>query len=260
MNVLYKAWALMTEAVVLLQPAFILQHRPYRETSLILDLLTRDYGIVAVLAKGVRKAKSKTAGLLLPFKALTVSYCGKADLKMLTQVELQAGATNLTGLALYCGFYVNELVSRFLHKYDPHPEVYNDYFDCLTQLTWVMSADQCSGSSLTPVMQLEAVLRVFELNLMQNIGLALLTQHDAYTETAIKPAATYYFHAELGVIEHSGTGTVSGKTILAMNDKDFSDAQTLSEAKKIMRSVINFHLQGKPLKSRAVLTKIYRQF
>lgn len=250
----------MTETVVVLQPAFILQHRHYRETSLILDLLTRDYGIVAVLAKGVRKAKSKTAGLLLPFKALTVSYCGKAELKTLTQVELQASLTDLNGLALYCGFYVNELISRFLHKHDPHPEVYADYLDCLTQMIQVTATDHSPQLSLTPLMQLEAVLRIFELNLMQNIGLALLTQYDAYTETAIKPAASYHFHAELGVVEHSGEGTVSGKTILAMNNKRFTDAQTLTEAKKIMRAVINFHLQGKPLKSRAVLAKIYRQF
>ncbi|NOT86001.1 MAG: DNA repair protein RecO [Methylococcaceae bacterium] len=248
----------MTETVVVLQPAFILQHRHYRETSLILDLLTRDHGIVGVLAKGVRKTKSKTAGILQPFKALSISYYGKADLKTLTQVELQPGLTDLTGLALYCGFYVNELISRFLHKHDPHPEVYADYLACLTQMAQIVATDHSPHLSLTPLLQLEAVLRIFELNLMQHIGLALLTQHDAHTEAAIKPAARYHFQAELGVIEHY-EGTVSGKTIQAINDKLFTDAQTLCEVKKIMRSVINFHLQGRPLKSRDILSKIYQQ-
>jgi DNA repair protein RecO (recombination protein O) len=256
----------MTETVTECQPAFILQHRQYRETSLILDLFTRDYGIVGVLAKGVRKSKSRTAGLLLPFKALLISYRGKAELKTLTHVELQPGTTNLTGLALYCGFYVNELISRFCHKHDPHPEVFSDYNDCLKQLDRILLDDEqslavenSSQSCLTPRMQLEAVLRVFELNLMQKIGFALATQYDVSNETPINASAHYYFKTDQGVVEHT-QGTISGKTIQAINDKVFTDAQTLSEAKSIMRSVINFHLQGKPLKSRAILAQIYHQF
>lgn len=246
----------MSEKVEL-QPAFILQHRHYRETSLILDLLTRDHGIVGVIAKGVRKSKSKTVGILQPFKPLTVSYCGRTDLKNLTQVELQLDRIDLSGLALYCGFYVNELVSQFLLKHDPHPEVYADYLACLIQLS-LASTPTSHPTQFTPLLQLEAALRLFELNLMQNIGLALLTQHDADTEAAINPDAQYYFHAELGVVERSD-GSISGKTIQAMNNKCFQDVQTLTEAKKVMRSVINFHLQGKPLKSRDILSKIYRQ-
>ena len=77
----------MDETKVFLQPAFILQHRKYRETSLIIDVLTRDFGIVSILAKGVRKKKSKLAGLLLAFTALKISYSGKNELKILTHVE-----------------------------------------------------------------------------------------------------------------------------------------------------------------------------
>ncbi|MCX7089227.1 MAG: DNA repair protein RecO [Methylococcales bacterium] len=247
----------MTETVVECQPGFILHHRRYRETSLILEVFTRDYGIISILAKGVRKAKSRTAGLLLPFKALSVSYCGKAELKTLTQVEAQPIHTDLTGLALYCGFYVNELIGRFCHKHDPHPEVYADYRDCLMQLTRVMRETE-NPAGFTPLLQVEAVLRLFELNLMQHIGLALLTEYDAHTEAPINTDAQYFFQAERGVIEHVA-GTVSGKTIQAINDKVFTDTQALSEAKYIMRNVINFHLQGKPLKTRAILAKIYQQ-
>lgn len=240
----------MSETVVTLQPALILQHRPYRETSLILDLFTRDYGIVGVIAKGVRQKKSKTAGLLQLFKALIVSFSGQSDLKTLTYVEPQADQIHLDGLALYCGFYVNELVGRFLHKHDPHPNVYDDYLVCLTQLI------QPPPIGFTPAMQLEVALRLFEINLMQHVGLALLTAHDAQTEAPINPAAQYYVHAELGVVERVD-GAVSGKTIQAIRDKCFGDVQALMEAKQVMRYVINFHLQGRPLKSRDILSKIF---
>lgn len=240
----------MSETFVERQPAVILQHWPYRETSLILDLLTRDYGIVSVIAKGVRQKKSKTAGLLQPFKALLVAYQGRSELKTMTQVEWQPDQINLSGLALYCGFYINELVSHFLHKHDPHPEVYNDYLACLWQM------NQLPPLGFTPKMQLESALRLFELNLMQHIGLAMLTAYDARTEAPINAAARYDIHAELGVIE-CVDGCVSGEAIQAMNDKSFNNTQVLSETKKIMRSVINFHLQGRPLKSRDILSKIY---
>ncbi|MEY3882498.1 MAG: repair protein RecO [Pseudomonadota bacterium] len=131
MNAPCKAWDLMTDNAVYLQPAFILQQRKFRETSLIIDVLTRDFGRITILAKGVRKAKSKTAGLLQPFMPLSLSYFGKTELKTLTTVEISKSFEHLQGLALYCGFYVNELITCFLHKYDPHPEVFELYEECL---------------------------------------------------------------------------------------------------------------------------------
>ena len=117
----------LDQSNVLLQPAYILQHRKYRESSLIIDVLTRDFGIVSILARGVRKKKSKTAGLLLAFSALKLSYVGKNELKLLTHVELDSAPIKLTGLSLYCSFYINELIRYFLHKHDPHPEVFAEY-------------------------------------------------------------------------------------------------------------------------------------
>ena len=105
----------MTGYMVHLQPGFILQQRPYRETSVLLDVFTRDFGVITLLAKGVRKEKSKTAGLLLPFALLQLSYVDKNELKLLNQVEFQ-DVYALERLALYCGFYVNELLQTFLHK------------------------------------------------------------------------------------------------------------------------------------------------
>lgn len=233
----------MTDTAVYLQPAFILQHRKYRETSLIIDVLTRDFGRISLLAKGVRKAKSKTAGLLQPFLPLAISYAGKAELKILTDVEIIQPFTELKGLALYCGFYINELVRFFLHKYDPHPEVFAYYEECLSRL---------SDSS-----KIEAALRIFELDVMDNIGYGLQLKQDAGNKKPINPSKKYVFNVELGPIK-AENGPFSGKTLQAMSARELTDPEVLAEAKILMRTVIDTYLQGKPLKSRTVINKIMK--
>lgn len=233
----------MTDTAVYLQPAFILQHRKYRETSLIIDVLTQDFGRISLLAKGVRKAKSKTAGLLQPFLPLSISYIGKGELKTLTDVEVVQPFPELKGLGLYCGFYINELIELFLHKDDPHPQVFDYYRQCLSRL-WESS-------------RIEATLRIFELDLMDNIGYGLQLQQEAGNKKPIKPSKKYIFNIEQGPIEDEN-GLFSGKTLQAMSARDFTDSQVLAEAKILMRAVIDTHLQGKPLKSRTVINEIMK--
>jgi DNA repair protein RecO (recombination protein O) len=232
----------MTETAVYLQPAFILQQRKYRETSLIIDMLTRDFGRISVLAKGVRKAKSKTAGMLQPFIPLLISYFGKAELKNLSDVETIQPINEIKGLALYCGFYINELVGYFLHKYDPHPEVFDHYSECLSRLSHDPNQ--------------EAALRLFELNLLEYSGYGLQLEYDD-NGSPINVAKKYDFNVGLGPVE-AINGLFSGKTLLALSSRQLSDSQVLSEAKVLMRMVIDVYLQGKQLKSRAVINKIIR--
>ena len=241
MNAHCKAWDLMTDNAVSLQPAFILQQRKFKETSLIIDALTRDFGRVSLLAKGVRKSRSKSSGLLQPFIPLMISYFGKTELKTLTNVEILQPFTQLQGLALYCGFYVNELVGCFLHQYDPHPEVYSHYDVCL--------------SSLSDSSNIEAALRHFELNLMDAVGYGLQLEYDFSTEKPVEPLTKYHFNVEQGPVEATD-GFFSGKTLQAMKSREFTDPQVLIEAKILMKSVINIYLQGKQLKSRAIIHQI----
>jgi DNA repair protein RecO (recombination protein O) len=230
----------MTESAVYLQPAFVLQQRKYRETSLIIDVLTRDFGRVSLVAKGVRAPKSKTAGLLQLFIPLNISYFGRAELKTLSDVEVSQPFKLINGMALYCGFYINELVVCLLHKYDPHPEVFDYYSECLIGLA--------EGEYL------EAVLRNFELKLMNCSGYGLQLDYD-YHRQPIVTHKKYHYQAGSGLVE-STDGFFSGKTLLALSAGELSDTQVLSEAKILMRGVINGHLQGKTLKSRAVINKI----
>jgi DNA repair protein RecO (recombination protein O) len=243
MNAPCKAWDLMTDSAVYLQPAFILQQHKYRETSLIIDALTRDFGRVSLVAKGVRKAKSKTAGLLQPFIPLTLSYFGKTELKTLTDVEIIPPFIQLQGLALYCGFYVNELVGCFLHRYDPHPDVFACYGKCL--------------SSLSDSSKIEAALRIFELDLMDAVGYGLQLEYDFHNEKPVHPLTNYHFNVEQGPIE-TPDGYFSGRTLQALKSREFTDPQVLIEAKTLMRTVFAAYLHGKPLKSRELINKITR--
>ncbi len=229
---------------VQLQPAFILQHRKYRESSLILDVLTRDYGVVSILARGVRKPKSKTAGILLAFTQLQISYIDRHELKLLTHVEIGEVTAKLEKISLYCGFYINELVSYFLHKNDPHPEVYEQYQHCLSLLAKTQNTEQ--------------ILRFFELNLIEYIGYGFELTVDAKEDAPVNTLKKYYCDGETGMIE-SITGYVSGKTLLSLAARESLNEQALYEAKQLMRWVIDFQLQGKELKSRAVLAKIIKQ-
>jgi DNA repair protein RecO (recombination protein O) len=231
----------MTSNAVFLQPAFILQQRKYRETSFIIDALTRDFGRVSLLAKGVRKTKSQTAGLLQPFRPLNLSYFGKSELKTLSNVEMIKPYDQLQGLALYCGFYVNELITCFLHKYDPHPEVFELYETCL--------------SCLFEPSKIEMSLRIFELDLMAIVGYGLQLDYDCFNNKAVHSLANYHYNEEQGPIE-SQEGLYSGKTLLALKSRALNDSQTLHEAKILMRAVISVYLQGKPLKSRTVINQI----
>lgn len=226
-----------------LQLGYILRHWAYRETSLIVDVLTRDFGRLSLMAKGVRKPKSKTAALLRPFQPLRLSYRGRAELKTLTHVEALAEACPLQGVALYCGFYVNELIGHFLHPFDPHPEVFHLYRSCLAEL---------SEHS-----EIERVLRNFELNLLLNVGYGLQLDFDSEHRKPVSAAKKYFFGVDSGPVE-AENGDITGHTLLALQNRKFEDPETLFEAKKIMRRVIDFHLQGKPLKSRAVIGRILK--
>ncbi|MGR8980226.1 MAG: DNA repair protein RecO [Gammaproteobacteria bacterium] len=234
----------MSDSVVYLQPAFILQHRNYRESSLLVDAFTRDFGRISLLAKGVRKPKSRSRGLLQPFIPLAVSFTGKAELKTLTCVEIVPPYAVLNGLALYCGFYVNELAVCFLHKYDPHPEVFAQYAECLSQLA--------SG------MPIEPVLRNFEINLIDRIGYGLQLEYDAVNRKPVEPSKNYHFDIEQGPLE-ADDGDYSGKTLQAISSRDFTDPAVLNQAKALIRRVLDVYLQGKPLKSRAVFNSIMKQ-
>ena len=234
----------MTSYAVYSQSAFVLHTRKYRETSLLVDVFTCDYGIVTLVAKGVRKKNSKWAGVLQCFQPLKISFTGRSELKTLTGAALDGVGLELTGLRLYCGFYLHELLSYFLHKHDAYPEVFEDYRHCLVQLA--------TGDSI------ESTLRIFELTLLENLGYGLQLENDSVTACPIDPDRQYEYLNEVGPVPTVNQG-FSGKSLIALREKILTDESVKKEVKQLMRQVIDFHLQGRELKSRALMSQFIRQ-
>ncbi|MDT8282691.1 MAG: DNA repair protein RecO [Gammaproteobacteria bacterium] len=232
--------------VVNTQVAYILHKRAYRETSSILEVLTRDFGRVALMAKGCRGARSKIAGSLLLFTPLIISWQGKGSLPYLKSVErADIKAPVLKGKALLSAMYVNELIMYLLHKDDIQETVFEHYHHCLYHLE---NTDT-----------LEISLRQFEIKLLELLGFGLNVLVEADTGKAIDASAQYHYHQEYGPVicheHHSDTlPQISGACLQAIADESYqalsANAQYLVELKRLMRFVINHHLGHKVLKSR----------
>ena len=229
------------------QPAFILHHRPFRDTSQILDVLTRDHGKVAVVARGSRGSKSRLAGVLRPFLPLRVSWVAKSDLGTLTGAEAAGAPAGLRGDALLSAYYVNELLLHFLHRHDPQPEIYELYAEVILRLG--------SNDSIAPS------LRGFELELLGLLGYAVSLDQEAGTHKDVEPGRHYEYRVEHGPVpvdRSEGPLVFDGASLLAIGAGRFDDANVLRAANRLLREVINHHLGGKELRSRKVLLEVHR--
>lgn len=226
---------------VALQPALVLHRRPYRNTSLLVEALTQDYGRVGLVARGVRTARSRLKGLLQPFAPLLLSWSGKGDLVTLTGAEEAAIPFALPASRLLCGFYVNELLLRFLKRYDPHPGLFAAYRQVLAAL-----AEEDSE---------EAALRVFEKQLLAELGYGLMLSAEAVSGAPIRADAVYRYVLDRGPMtaENSGGIPISGRSLLALQRETFADPGELREVKRLTRVAIGMHLEGIPLRTRELM-------
>src|SRR5262245_61441645 len=141
---------------VTLEPAYILHSREYRDTSRILDVFSRRHGRLTLFARGARGPKSKLASLLMPFRALLLSWSGRGDAAQLTTAELHGEPANLPSRQVLPGFYLNELLMSLTTRHDPQPALFDDYAAALQRL----------GADAAP----EAALRIFEKRLLAHLG------------------------------------------------------------------------------------------
>lgn len=225
---------------VALQPAFVLHRRPYRETSLLVELFTADHGRLGVIARGARRGKSSQQALLQPFVPLLVSWSAAGELGTLSGVEPRTGLPPLQGSRLISAFYINELLLRLLHRHEPHEELFAAYEHVLRQL---------SG----PAQQMEWQLRLFEKALLQELGYGLILEHEADSGIPLQPGIRYNYLPQYGPVQADSTRqglNVHGATLLALQQEDHFDAQILAEAKQLMRHELHNHLGDRPLRSR----------
>lgn len=213
------------------QAVYVLHTRPYRETSLLVECFSRQHGRISLVAKGIRQAKSKRAGLLQPFVPLLVSWVGKSELYTLCQLEAEAAQKLFSGEKLLYGLYINELLIKLLGREDPHPELYEAYEKLLSCL----AESVCSA---------EKALRIFEKALLESLGYA-------FSFEDIQKENYYIFEEAQGFVKTDiqSPQAISGESLLALETENLLESH-LKEIKKLMRMVLFNLLNHKPLRTR----------
>ncbi len=225
------------------EPAFVLHNYPFRETSLVLEVFSRQHGRVPLVARGARRPKSALRGLLMSFQPLALSWFGKNELRTLHSAEWQGGQPQLQGTALMCGFYLNELLLNLTARDDPHESLFDYYRQTLQRL--VQEEDHAS------------TLRCFEKHLLQELGYALLLEHEAGSNEPIHAGKQYRYILERGAIAETTDATqglpVAGKTLLDIAADDYTDVNSARQGKQLMRMLLNHHLGGVVLHTRELI-------
>ena len=216
------------------EPAYLLQQRPYRETSQLLEVFTAAHGRVGLVARGVRGPRSKLRGVLQPFTPLLLSWREAGELGTLTGAEGGGVPVPLKGERVFHGWYLNELLLRLLQRNDPHAVLYHQYADALSAL---------------PGEDGEAALRRFEKRLLEEIGYGLHLPHD------LDATSRYRYDPEHGPMPVHGDrrGTVSGAALIALRDDAFDVSSTRREIRSVLRTAIERQLAGRELESRKQL-------
>lgn len=228
------------------QPGFVLHTHAWRETSLIVEIFSRDHGRLALVAKGARRPQSALRGVLMAFQPLLVDWSGGGEVKTLARAEWCGGQPLLAGRALMCGYYLNELLVKLTAREDPHPALYAAYAAAIAAL----------GRGAAPA----PVLRGFELELLRELGYGLNLESEGASGEAVQPGADYVYIIERGPLRAAGGAgdlpSISGRSLLEMARGDFSRAETLAQSKELLRMLINHYLGGQTLQSRRVLTEL----
>lgn len=228
------------------QPGFVLHTHPYRETSLIVEVLSRDHGRVGLLAKGARRPHSALRGLLMAFQPLLLDWSGGGELKTLVRAEWQGGLPLLAGRALLSGYYLNELLAKLLPREDAHPRLFESYAQALRALV------QGDGE--------EELLRRFELHLLRELGYGLDLGTEADTGRPVRSEGRYLYIIDHGVVAagaEAEAGTVlAGQTLLDLAADRLASPESLLQAKLLLRRLINHYLGGQTLQSRRVFMEL----
>jgi DNA repair protein RecO (recombination protein O) len=224
------------------QPAYVLHSRPYRETSLLIECLTREQGRLGVVARGVRSQRGRLQrSQLEPFQPLVLNLHMRGELASLRGAEVSAAPFRLIGDASLAGLYLNELVVRLTERQDPHPQLFDAYAQTLARIA--------EGTSLA------WHLRRFERDLLGTLGYAMQLHVEADTGEPLQPEALYAYRAEQGAVHcrPNEPYAVRGSDLLALHDDRMPDAQGLHALRGMMRELIRFHLGGVELRAWRVL-------
>lgn len=230
-------------------PAFLLQAHPYRETSLVVDVFSRDYGRIGLVARGAKRPRAALRGVLVEFQPLELGWFGAGELRTLARAEWQRAWPMLAGPRLLLGYYLNELLQRLLAREDAHPALFDLYAHTLQRL----------ALAPTDMTQHEVLLRSFEKALLRELGYGLTLDFDAHGG-AIDAGARYVYRPDQGLLPGDVVGhndvCLAGAQALAIAADDYSDPQVARLAKSLMRALIAHYLQGQELRTRRVFIEL----
>ncbi len=223
-----------------LASGYLLHHRPWRDTSRILEVLTREHGRFTLFARGVRGPGAKLAPVLQPFQPLLLSWSGRGEAPTLTGAERAEQCAPLPPACLLAAFYLNELLIRLTTRHDPHPELFDHYHEALARLR--------AGAPLEPV------LRIFEKRLLQGLGYGLDLTTEARSGKRIEADEYYHFQAGQGLTPaRAGAGSaLAGRSLLDLAGESLTGARALDDARRVLQAALAACLEGRPLATRGV--------
>ena len=232
---------------VQLTPGYILHHRPYRDTSRILEVITRDHGRISVFARGVRGPKAKLASILQPFQLLLLSWTGRGEAAQLTGAESAQAAAPVPPACLMAAFYLNELLLKLTTRHDPLPLLFDTYHATLENLR--------QGAALEPE------LRVFEKRMLEALGYGLDLGSEAHTGKPIEPHEYYHFRPEQGLVATvaEASGALAGRSLIGLANEHLQSARELEDSRRLLQAALAQCLEGRPLATRMVAKAVARR-
>lgn len=236
------------------EPAFVLHRYDWSESSLILEVFSRNHGRIAVVAKGAKKPSSGFRPVLLPLQPLRLSFGGEGEIRTLKSAEWVGGQVMPTGDALLSGYYLNELVMRLLARDDAHAGLFDAYV-CAVQ---VLASGQDEA--------IQPALRTFELLLLREIGLLPALDLQTATLAPLEPSHRYSLVPEGGLVhsaEQDGRASLSGdqwrglqsalQDAAPFNAALRQAAGLLTELKPQLRALLNYHCGVSTLRTRQLM-------
>ncbi len=227
---------------------YLLHHRPWRDTSRILEVFTRTHGRLTLFARGVRGPAAKLAPVLQPFQPLLFSWAGRGEAPALTGAErAAAAAAALPATCLMSGFYLNELLLKLTTRHDPQPQLFDHYHEALAGIA--------SPATLEPA------LRRFELRLLTVLGYGLDLSTEVVSGAPVTADACYVFRASQGLVRcaRGDAGALAGASLIDLVAGDLSAARTLEDARQLLKAALAACLEGRPLATRTVARAMARR-
>lgn len=275
--------------------AFVLHHHDWSESSVVLELFSRELGRLVAVAKGAKRPTSQLRAVLLPFQRLQIQL-GRhkggelPDVHLLRSAEWAGGSAMPGGDALLAGLQLNELLLRALARHDAHPRLFDAYAGTVRSLVRAhrSSLDATLARHPTrseparqaghdddldlPEHQLQAAQRAFELVLLQESGVLPQLGCVTLTQAPLQPGRRYELHGEAGLVfapvqdddAPAGLGTAQLAALQAALDAD--DLAALQQASRTqpqelarqLRGLLHYHLGPQPLRTRTLHMELQR--